>query len=140
MRKDHPRKRRTSRATPRPGDGAPLGLLLPVEPPTKRKFWIRVDVLVEVDTRLLADVLTDEWRADHYPLHTAGDVAVHLGYNLIQGSSVDSLDGFADQPKDHARVLDVDVDDVAEEVVDAPPEKALTKKAKSSRARPGRRP
>lgn len=91
---------------------------IPDSKPTKRRFWVRLDALVEIDDRLLASVLTDEWRQDYYRLLTAGDVATHLAYNLIQGSSLASLDGFADQPEDRATLLEIDVDDVADEVPD----------------------
>lgn len=84
--------------------------------PTKRRFWVRIDALVEIDDRLLEGVLTDEWRQDYYRLLTASDVATHLGYNLIQGSRLSSLDGFADQPEDRATLLEIDVDDWADEV------------------------
>jgi len=84
---------------------------VPAAEPKKRRFWVRIDALVEIDDRLLASVLTDEWRQDYYRLFTAGDVAAHLAYNLIQRSSLASLDGFADQPEDRAVLLEIDVDD-----------------------------
>jgi hypothetical protein len=74
-----------------------------------------MDAEVSIDERLLEDVLTEEWRSSFYPLHTPADVAEHLAFNLIQGRSLSSLDGFADQ--DSLRVhLDFDelVTDVAE--------------------------
>lgn len=89
-----------------------------------------LEVEVEVDDALLESVLTDEWRAHYYALHAPEEVAEHLAYNLVQGSSLASLDGFADQPPLAAKILRVVTDD-AVELLDDPP--------RPSRA-PARRP
>lgn len=82
--------------------------------PPRRKFLVGLAVEVEVDQRLLDDVLTDEWRAQFYPdIRAPGDVAEHLAFNLVQGRRLSSLDGFADQSDERARVVDVEVDDPA---------------------------
>lgn len=89
----------------------------PVPPPEekvpsrRRRFLVQIGVEIEVDERLLASVLTDEWRQNFYCLTTPGDVAGHLAYNLIQDRRLSSLDGFADQPEGAARILDIDFDD-----------------------------
>jgi hypothetical protein len=80
-------------------------------PPRVRRFLVPIQVEIEVDQRLIDDVLTSAWRTDHYPLHFAGDVAAHLAYNLVQGSQLPGLDGFADQPTDRARVVTIRCDE-----------------------------
>ncbi len=76
----------------------------PVPPPEekvpsrRRRFLVQIGVEIEVDERLLASVLTAEWRQNFYRLTTPGDVAGHLAYNLIQDRRLSSLDGFAEQP------------------------------------------
>lgn len=81
----------------------------------RRQFSVSLDVLIEVDDALLVDVLTDEWRAQFYPLRTPADVAGHLARNLVRGSSLGDLDGFADQPPERAQVVEIDCDDVVED-------------------------
>lgn len=80
-------------------------------PIRKRRFSVLLDVEIEVNECLLTDVLTDEWRGHFYPLNSPGEVAAHLAYNLIQGRRLSSLDGFADQPEDATRIVDVAVDE-----------------------------
>ncbi len=88
-----------------------------VAPVKRRRFLCRLLVEIEVDERLLADVLTDEWRSLFYrSVQTAGDVADHLAYNLVQDRHLSSLDGFADQPEDRAIVLHIETEDPAEEI------------------------
>lgn len=76
-----------------------------------RRFLVSIQVEIEVDQRVIDDVLTDAWRADYYPLHSPGDVAAHLAYNLVQGSQLSDLDGFADQAPDRARVVTIRCDE-----------------------------
>jgi hypothetical protein len=85
--------------------------------PKRRRFLVRLLVEIDLDERLLADVLTDEWRQQHYAtVRTAEDVADHLAFNLVQGRSLATLDGFADQPEDRARLLGLEIEDPAVEV------------------------
>ena len=84
------------------------------KPSLKRRFSVRLDIEIEVDACLLADVLTDEWQQRFYPLSTAEAVAGHLAYNLIQDRRLSSLDGFADQHEGAACILDACVDDSEE--------------------------
>ena len=77
----------------------------------KRRFLVPIYVEIAIEERLLTDVLTDEWRHNFYPLAAAPEVASHLAYNLIQGRRLQSLDGFADQPEEAARILDIDMDE-----------------------------
>ncbi len=100
----------------------------------RRRFSVRIDVEIEIDERLLASVLTEAWRAVFYRLLTAEDVASHLAYNLVQDRKLTSLDGFADQPEDAARILDIDVvdDDDVEEIPTGRPRKPPKKRAKAA--------
>jgi len=91
-----------------------------------RKFCVSATIGIEVDDQLLEDVLTDEWRSRFYALLSAEDVAGHLAFNLIQGASLQQLDGFADQPGDRSpRLGDVSLE------IDEVSEIEVTKKAKS---------
>ncbi len=94
--------------------GSPVLLHEERAPSRKRRFLAPILVEVEIDERLLTDVLTDEWRQNFYPLITAADVAGHLAYNLIQGRRLQSLDGFADQPEEAACLLNIDMDEATE--------------------------
>jgi hypothetical protein len=84
---------------------------------TMRRFKVVKVLTVElsVDQRLLDEVLTDEWRASFYKLRTPADVADHLAYNLMQGRPLATLDGFADQPEERARLHEVDFVEDADE-------------------------
>ena len=70
-------------------------------------LYVPMTVEIEVDQRVFDAVLTDEWRAQYYRFHTPEEVGAHLAYNLIQGRTLSSLDGFADLPDDLARVIAV---------------------------------
>ena len=94
-----------------------------------RLFYVRLDVEIEIDDPLLTSTLTTEWRQRHYHLLTPGAVAAHLAYNLVQGRRLRTLDGFADQPPEAARILNIDVDDGEEDV----PVRSDTKKMKGSK-------
>lgn len=75
--------------------------------PKRRRFVVTMEVSIEVDERLIDDVLTDEWRNMFYPLRDAKEVASHLAHNLVQGRRLFTLDGFADQREDRVTVMDV---------------------------------
>ena len=63
-------------------------------------------VRLRIEDAVINDVLTDEWRADFYPLHNPQQVADHIGYNLlVNHREVSSLDGFADREDSTVRVL-----------------------------------
>lgn len=94
-----------------------------------RLFYVRLDVEIEIDDPLLTSALTTEWRQRHYHLLTPGAVAAHLAYNLVQGRRLRTLDGFADQPPEAARILNIDVDDGEEDV----PVRSDTNKMKGSK-------
>lgn len=87
---------------------------------TRRRFRVMIETVVEVEDALIADVLTDEWRERFYPLRDPGDVAAHLAFNLVQGRSVESLDGFADQAPSSASLVVMDLHDgvVVDELLD----------------------
>jgi hypothetical protein len=63
------------------------------------------------DPKIKAVEITSHAYQSHYQLFTSSEVAGHLAYNMVQGRRLTSLDGFADQPEDAARVLDIYVDD-----------------------------
>lgn len=93
----------------KPKIGVPKPFHAEKTPAPKRRFLVSSLVEITIEERLLTDVLTEGWRQNFYALTTAEDVAGHLAYNLIQGRQIGSLDGFADQPEDAARIVDIDV-------------------------------
>jgi hypothetical protein len=102
-----PRKRHV-----KPKIGAPKPFHEKKTPPPKRRFLVSALIEITIEEHLLTDVLTAEWRQNFYALPTAEDVASHLVYNLIQGRRLGSLDGFADQSEDAARIVEIDTDTV----------------------------
>lgn len=99
----------------------PVGAARPSDasgPARRRRFLVPLEVEIEVDDRLLADVLTDEWREQFYRLADARDVAAHLAFNLVQDRRLGSLDGFADQPEERAKILDISFEEA--DVVELP--------------------
>lgn len=73
----------------------------------RRKFVVEFSIAIEIDPALLSSVLTDEWRSRFYDLHTPEAVAEHLAFNLLHGRQMRTLDGFADQDPDRARIVDI---------------------------------
>lgn len=71
----------------------------------KRVFEVIATIYasIEIDDVVFAQV-TDEWQKRFYKLRTRQEIAEHLAFNLLQDRSFTSLDGFADLPKDAARV------------------------------------
>lgn len=76
----------------------------------KRKYSVAVTLVVdvEVDDRVFKSVMNDEWRSYFYPLRTRGEVLQHVIFNLVQGRSLRSLDGFADLSERDVRVENID--------------------------------
>lgn len=67
---------------------------------------LQVSYTIDINESILAEVLTDTWRTQFYPLHTPTDVAEHLAYNfLCNGASLTQLDGFADRPWSDAFIV-----------------------------------
>ncbi len=131
--------RRRSPPPPSPKNGAPTKArsrraAAPPDP-QRRTFRVSLTVEISIDPRLLADVLTEEWRSRFYNLRTAGDVAGHLVFNLVQGRSLGSLDGFGNQGRDRARIEHVDVldDDLVEEVAPPIPDAPASPKPRTRR-------
>ena len=76
------------------------------------KFIItfRVFATVELDQTVI-DAVDDDWREQFYNLNTPEDIAGHVGRNLILGSRLSMLDGFADQ-SDASAILEVSDEDM----------------------------
>ncbi len=91
-------------------------------PPRIRDFFVTLRVRVAIDQRLFDDVLTEEWRESFYSLLSEEAVASHLAYNLVKDRRLSSLDGFADQPEDRARVEEVFFEEGDAEEVAPPPQ------------------
>jgi len=76
----------------------------------KRRYEIQVLVTatVEVDERVFEETLTEEWRKTFYPLLNREEVVEHVAYNLLRGSELSTLDGFAHFRDDDVSVRDVE--------------------------------
>lgn len=74
----------------------------------KRKFELsfQVHVDLEIDDSVIQSVLETDWRQQFYDhIRTPEQVAEHVVFNMLQGRSLSSLDGFADQSDDAAQLL-----------------------------------
>ena len=80
---------------------------------SKRKFIIDFSIfgevvdqaIIEIDQAVI-DAVDDDWRASFYDLHTPEQIAEHVGYNLfINNITISLMDGWADQPRENARIL-----------------------------------
>ncbi len=87
----------------------------------KRKFEVTFTgtAIIEIDD-VVIDAVDDEWRKTFYPLNSDDKIAGHIAYNLvINDSYIDRLDGWADQSRDDAKILeepdwDIDVIEIDE--------------------------
>jgi len=75
----------------------------------KRTFFVdfgaRGDVIIELDEKVIS-VVDDIWRSQLYDLHTPEEIAAHIARNLVEGSRLSRLDGWADQPDENARIIE----------------------------------
>jgi hypothetical protein len=79
-----------------------------------RRFIVTMSVEIEIAPALLKSVLTDEWRKVMFPFYTAEEVAAHLAFNMVQGTQLGNIDGYADQPSDRVWCGHLGTDDTAE--------------------------
>jgi hypothetical protein len=73
----------------------------------KRRFAIivRGAAILELDQAVI-DAVDDDWRADLYDLRTPEEVAEMVGRCMVAyHSRLSSLDGWADQPDENARIV-----------------------------------
>lgn len=79
-----------------------------------RRFYAQFTVVVDVDDRLFKSVLTDEWRKTMYDFYSREDVAGHIAFNMMRGCSLNDIDGYCDQPKGRAKLIEIQSGDVEE--------------------------
>ena len=75
-----------------------------------RKFRVRfeTEVEIEVDDALLKSCNTDEWRSQMFPYKRDEEFVEHIAYNMvINETRLESIDGYADQPKERVRIEDI---------------------------------
>ena len=73
----------------------------------KRIFEVIVTrtILLELDDAVI-NVVDDEWRKQLYNLHTPVEIASMIGRCMVLfNSKLSSLDGWADQPDENARIV-----------------------------------
>lgn len=82
-----------------------------------RKFKIEYTVwaTLELEDDVI-DVVDDAWRKELYDLRTPEDIAKMIGRNMIKGTALSNLDGWADQPNTNAKLIVDDDETVAEEI------------------------
>lgn len=86
---------------------------------SQRKFRVEIGAVVtlELDSSVIA-VVDDEWRSHLYDLRTPNEIAQHIAFNLlVNGIRLSSMDGWADQADDLAKLGVVDWDVTAKEIL-----------------------
>lgn len=73
-----------------------------------RKFTVHLETSVELelDEEVISRVINniDNWQNVYYAFDKVEEVAQHIAYNLlINGFSLDQLDGWGDLPADYAK-------------------------------------
>ena len=85
-----------------------------------RKFLVSFHGTAEIQISddLLRTCNTDEWRAQIVKFTTVEEFAQHIAYNMILNDlQLESIDGYADQPKERVKIIRVpDWDVEAEEM------------------------
>ena len=72
-----------------------------------RKFRVRfeTEVEIEVSDELLKSCNTDEWRSQMHHYTRDEEFVEHIAYNMvINGTKLESIDGYADQPKERVQM------------------------------------
>jgi len=78
--------------------------------PTMRKFRVRFEgeIELEVADELLKSCNTDEWREQMMPFKRDEEFVEHIAYNtVINNLRLEQIDGYADQPEERVRLVDV---------------------------------
>ena len=83
---------------------------------SKFNITFTVHATVEIDQDVI-DAMDDDWREQFYNLNTPEDIAGHIGRNLILGSRLSMLDGFADQ-SDTGATLEISDEEIDIEATD----------------------
>lgn len=76
----------------------------------KQRFEIelRGTAIIDLDDAVI-EAVDDEWRGIFYNLHTPEQIAEHIAFNLIvRHAPLSRLDGWADQPRENAEVIEDD--------------------------------
>jgi hypothetical protein len=82
----------------------------PKEVSTTKKQRFEVEIrgyfVLELSQDVIDQVLTEEWRNTFYKIYTPEEVAEHVAFAMIvRGFELQSLDGFANLPKDSATLM-----------------------------------
>jgi hypothetical protein len=74
----------------------------------KRKFLVKfeAETVIELDDAVI-EVVDENWRSFFYDLHTPQSIAVMISKNMLRGSNLSQLDGWADQPNQNATLSEV---------------------------------
>ncbi len=68
-----------------------------------QEFEITYEVTIRVKIhKNVIEAVDDEWKEMFYALDTPEEIADMVGRNLLDGSRLSQLDGFADQPDSYA--------------------------------------
>jgi len=77
----------------------------------KREYVVtfEIEAVVQIDDAVFA-MVDDEWRENFYPdLKTENDIVEHVAYNLLLGSKLNQLDGWATLKSTDARIKSDDL-------------------------------
>jgi hypothetical protein len=101
----------------------------------KRRFKVTylVEGVIDIDDAVIAAGLSTDFRKMFYTLDDEHEVVDHVAYNFIRNGVRDlqSLDGFADQPKDSVKLVSEDWEN--DTVVEELPVPKATRKRKPTR-------
>lgn len=89
----------------------------------KRKFLVHFEgsAELEIDDELLKSCNTDEWRQQMLQFTRDEQFVEHIAYNMVLNNlDLIQIDGYADQPKERAKVLRVPDWEVEAEEITVP--------------------
>ena len=66
-----------------------------------------VTAVIELDPAVISRV-DDEWRSKFYNLCTDDDIVAHVCRNLLNGTPLSFMDGWADMKIGQAKIIDTD--------------------------------
>ena len=74
--------------------------------PVFRKFRVQFEGEIEItiSDALLKSCNTDEWRAQMYPFTRDEQFVEHIAYNMMNGTRLRNIDGYANQPEERVQM------------------------------------
>jgi len=73
----------------------------------KYNIAFRVEMDLEIHEDVIERGLSQEFKDSFYEFNDENDVAEHIAYNIIGGSTLSMIDGFADMPNEYVNVKQI---------------------------------